>query len=240
MLKKIVYLLIGTTSVYCAQLNFHNIGPNLNTWLSDNSLGSEFYGHSVSTVKNNQLCLTITSTDGNGNTHKKDGRQRQEVKSILDSKWTRNTQTQLPVVYKVEYKLQKPFDANVDRFFHIFQIKFQKTSGGGDGGTPLFTIGFLRNKFGIYIKSNAHTYQKFYPITDIRNVEMLWLTSIITVDKHSIRYTVTSKYDNHTLVKPIDINSWGIKNQYKLRFKFGLYRHHGHKNSICYRNIIVD
>ncbi len=241
MLKKIVYLLIGTTSVYCAQLNFNNIGPNLNTWLNSNSLGSEFYGHSVSTIKNNQLCLTITPDDGNGNTHKKDGRQRQEIKSLLDSKWTRNVQTQLPIVYQVEYKLQKPFDANVDRFFHIFQIKFQKTSkSGGDGGTPLFTIGFLQNKFGIYIKSDVHTYQKFYPITDVRNVEMLWLTSIIMIDKNSIQYTVTSKYDTYKLIKPINIDSWSIKNQYKLRFKFGLYRQHGSKDSICYRNIIVN
>jgi hypothetical protein len=171
MLKKFVYLLIGATSVYCEQLNFHNISPNLNPWLTANSLGSEFYGNSVATVKSNQLCISIKSADGNGNTHKHDGRQRQEIKSLLDSKWTRNVQTQLPVVYRVEYKLQKPFNANVNRWFHIFQIKFQK-SGGGDGGTPLFTIGFLRNKFGIYVKSNVYTFQKFYPIDDVKNVEM--------------------------------------------------------------------
>lgn len=239
MLKKYIYLLIGTTSVYCAQLNFNNIGSNLNTWLNNNYLGSEFYGNSASTIKNNQLCLTITSIDGNGNTHKKDGRQRQEIKSLLDSKWTRNVQTQLPIVYKVEYKLQKPFDANVNRWFHIFQIKFQK-SDDGDGGTPLFTIGFLQNKFGIYIKSNVYAYQKFYPITNVHNIEMLWLTSTITIDKNTIRYIVMSKYDTFTITKPIDINSWSIKNQYKLRFKFGLYRHHGVQNSICYRNILVD
>jgi hypothetical protein len=192
----------------------------------------------VATVKSNQLCISIKSADGNGNTHKHDGRQRQEIKSLLDSKWTRNVQTQLPVVYRVEYKLQKPFNANVNRWFHIFQIKFQK-SGGGDGGTPLFTIGFLRNKFGIYVKSNVYTFQKFYPIDDVKNVEMQWLTSIITVHKNVIRYTVISKHDTHTLEEPIDINSWNVKNQYKLRFKFGLYRHHGFENSICYRNINV-
>lgn len=240
MLKKCIYLLMGVTSGICTQLNFNNIGTNLDIWLNSNSLGSEFYGNSVFNVRNNQLCLTITPEDGNGNTHKKDGRQRQEIKSILDSKWTRNVQTQLPIRYQVEYKLQKPFDANVNRWFHIFQIKFQKSGRNGDGGVPLFTIGFLHNKFGIYIKSNVHTYQKFYPITDVKNVEMLWLTSMITIEKNTIRYTVISKYHTFTIVKPIDIDSWRITNQYKLRFKFGLYRQHGAKNSICYRNINVN
>ncbi len=234
--KKLLTIMSCITSVVTTMstsINFNNIN-NFNTWLSTNDLSSEFYGNPLK-IYSNQICLNIKSTDGNGNTHSKDGRERQEIKSLLKSKWSIDTDTELPVTYQVQYKLKRPFPANVNRWFHIFQIKFEKSAlNGYDGGTPLFTIGFLNNKAGIYIKPSHFQSQQFYPIIDVSLINGMWLTSIITITQSYIDYTLHTNSHTYTMRKKINMHSW---EQSKLRFKFGLYRKYGGTNTICYKNI---
>lgn len=177
-------------------------------------LSTELYRKDAISFDSNLLCVNIKKNDGNGaNPNLFDGKERNEIKSILNSKWSRDLTIMNNIEYQIKFFLTHPFTAYTKRWFHIFQLKFEKSKIS----TPLLTIGFKLGKIGFYIKSNKYASQIFHPLENIKT--NTWYASSIVLKKINNTFTVIAMLNNHRLTFN-NIIPWGKF----LRIKFGLYR----------------
>ncbi len=200
---------------FCLFLSSYSMQYDYILGFKNQELSTELYRKDAISFESNLLCVNIKKNDGNGaNPNLYDGKERNEIKSILNSKWSRDLTVMNKIEYQIKFYLVHPFTAYTKRWFHIFQLKFEKSKTS----TPLLTIGFKLGKIGFYIKPDEYASQTFYPLENIKT-NTWYKSSIVLFKKINKTFNIVATLNNHK-ISFNNIIPW----ETFLRIKFGLYR----------------